>query len=72
MTLEDANRVWSQEELALHLKTLGWSEVDIAQSGRIPQGAKYISPEPPTEADIARAHQLIEQHPEWKQYSSTE
>lgn len=60
MTTEDADRQWNQDELAEHLKKLGWSEMDIIESGWIPQGVKFIAPPAPlAEPEIAWAKEQM-------------
>ncbi len=61
----DYDHEWTQEELRAHLMSDGWTEKDFIEGEEIPQGVKYISFAPLTESDIARAKQLIAEHPEW-------
>lgn len=62
---EDLDREWSQEELKQHLLAQGFKPEDFAPGEIIPQGVKFVSNEPLTEAEIAGAKRLIAQHPEW-------
>jgi hypothetical protein len=66
MTHDDPDREWTQAELRTYLEAHGWTEAHFRDLDLIPQGVKYVSFAPPTEADIARARQLIAEHPEWE------
>ena len=66
MTEQEADRIWTQEELREHLRGIG--HTDFVPGEVIPQGVKYIaSPQPPlTEKDLRHVDELIEEHPEWR------
>lgn len=62
---QDAEREWTQDELRNYLLTNGLVKEDFREGEKIPQGVKYINFAPLTERDIARAKELIAEHPEW-------
>jgi hypothetical protein len=61
----ETDREWTQAELRAHLIAGGGWNADAFAGEMIPQGVKYIDFSPPTEADFARAKQLLAEHPEW-------
>lgn len=61
MPVEDADRIWSQAELRLHLIGIGFTYADFPADEVIPQGVKFIaSPQPPiTDKERERALKII-------------
>lgn len=65
MTNLDPDREWTQEELRDYLISNGWKAESFTPGEEIPQGVKFISFKPLTDADIRRAQEIIAAHPEW-------
>ncbi len=61
----EREREWSQGELKQHLIGMGWKESDFVDGETLPQGVKFISNAPLTEAEIKWAKQQIADNPQW-------